>query len=536
MCGACHDTVQVIKDILECDGCLLDIIRAFLVGMCLFVEHWDVCYGLINDYIHEIMWGLYDGYINPTIICHRIDACSQPKLSYGNFTEFADNILHDKPEPVPLNRTNEAPVNFGHISDVHLDLIYKEGSLAECDEPLCCEEKFGNGTTPENTAGYWGHYACDIPPRTMHSGMQSLANKTLDFVLYTGDSPSHNIWNQSHTSQQDHIGAVSDALGDAFQGIPIYPVLGNHGCYPPNTYSFGNEDWLTSYLGDIWTKYLPQKSIDQIRVNGAYSVKHPGSNLKIIVPNTQACYYWNFYLIANNTDPGEQLDFLVNELKEAEENGESVYIAGHIPPGNLNCMTLWNERYNAIVDRYEGIIRGQFFGHTHWDHLVLSRTTYTNRPTSVQWIAPSMTTFSDNNPSYRVFQADPVSYEVLNYQQHRINLTDANLDTENPPDWFVAYDFLSEYNATSVAPEEVLRVMTEMQHDETSCTNYVRNKYTDPTNNPILSVDNYTCMQDTCDAIYTTREEQLNCSGAGKGAFLWIIELVAGRWTWADYD
>lgn len=44
-----------------------------------------------------------------------------------------------------------------------------------------------------------------------------------------------------------------------------------------------------------------------------------------------------------------------------------VYLIGHIPPkSNLND---WSMRFNAIVDRYSYIIRGQFYGHTHSDHV-----------------------------------------------------------------------------------------------------------------------------------------------------------------------
>jgi sphingomyelin phosphodiesterase len=44
-----------------------------------------------------------------------------------------------------------------------------------------------------------------------------------------------------------------------------------------------------------------------------------------------------------------------------------VYIIGHIPPNNN--MNSWALRYNAIVDRFSYNIRGQFYGHTHNDHI-----------------------------------------------------------------------------------------------------------------------------------------------------------------------
>lgn len=88
------------------------------------------------------------------------------------------------------------------------------------------------------------------------------------------------------------------------RGIPVYPVLGNHGCFPPNIYLFRNEAWLTDSVADLWSDWLPAKSIAQLRASGSYSVMHPDSNLRIIVLNTEACYYFNLALSVNVTDPG----------------------------------------------------------------------------------------------------------------------------------------------------------------------------------------------------------------------------------------
>jgi len=92
---------------------------------------------------------------------------------------------------------------------------------------------------------------------------------------------------------------VTDAINEEFshKGIPVYPVIGNHGCFPPNTYNFGHEAWLNDYLAEIWGQWLPAKSIEQLRETGSYSVMHPNSNLRIVVLNTEACYFLNFYLM-----------------------------------------------------------------------------------------------------------------------------------------------------------------------------------------------------------------------------------------------
>jgi sphingomyelin phosphodiesterase len=47
-------------------------------------------------------------------------------------------------------------------------LLYKEGTKATCDEPLCCREDVGKPKEGEKLAGYWGSATvCDLPERTL---------------------------------------------------------------------------------------------------------------------------------------------------------------------------------------------------------------------------------------------------------------------------------------------------------------------------------------------------------------------------------
>ena len=64
----------------------------------------------------------------------------------------------------------------------------------------------------------------------------------------------------------------------------------------------------------------------------------------------------------------------------------------------------WSRNYYRIVNRFENIIRAQFFGHTHFDHFEVF---YENlRPTSVAYISPSVTTFPHENSAFSVFTVD----------------------------------------------------------------------------------------------------------------------------------
>ena len=54
------------------------------------------------------------------------------------------------------------------MSDLHFDLMYKEGSKTVCDKPVCCREDSGEVGDDDEVSGYWGSLAsCNIPQRTM---------------------------------------------------------------------------------------------------------------------------------------------------------------------------------------------------------------------------------------------------------------------------------------------------------------------------------------------------------------------------------
>ena len=60
-------------------------------------------------------------------------------------------------------------------------------------------------------------------------------------------------------------------------------------------------------------------------------------------------YSW---LLVNSTDPGGQLQWLVEQLLDAEKVGDKVHLIGHIPPGSGDCLQVWSGLYYKIVTRY----------------------------------------------------------------------------------------------------------------------------------------------------------------------------------------
>lgn len=56
------------------------------------------------------------------------------------------------------------------------------------------------------------------------------------------------------------------------------------------------------------------------------------------------------WLLINSTDPAGQLEWLTEQLLQAERDGDKVHIIGHIYPAGYMKEFGWN--YHKIITRY----------------------------------------------------------------------------------------------------------------------------------------------------------------------------------------
>jgi len=204
------------------------------------------------------------------------------------------------------------------------------------------------------------------------------------------------------------------------------------------------------------------------------------------------------------------LEYVRDELYIAEENNQSVIIIGHIPPGD--CDPGWVGRYNALVDRFSYLIRGQFFGHTHVDEFEITRSYIDNAPIGVVFVDPSVTTRSYLNPSFRIFDFDTDTNIPTNYYQYRLNFTKWNSNITGPIEWDLAYDFLSEYNLPDLSPESYLKLANSFfEPDQANLETYILNKQsgygTYTKQNPSSVQHNY------CNVATAVSSEYFKCLG-----------------------
>lgn len=148
---------------------------------------------------------------------------------------------------------------------------------------------------------------------------------------------------------------------------------------------------LKHNLADSMNKYLTAEELKTLNSKGYYSKKISNLGLTVIALNSIVCDDTNFYLIANATDPSDQLKWLEKELISAESESSSVFIISHISPGISECSHTWSRIYRALASRFNRTIKGHFYGHTHNDQFVVLTNPITKQPIGSIFQAPSLT-------------------------------------------------------------------------------------------------------------------------------------------------
>lgn len=286
---------------------------------------------------------------------------------------------------------------------------------------------------------------CDIPLRTLDLFVETIVNEIKpDFILWTGDNPPHNPW----LSNGDEIYNITRVFVDLlykkynYSG-PVFPSLGNHEEYIAdqfNPYEGDREIEFLKTFADIFKIWLDDEAYQSFLNRGFYTSKYLNTNLRIISINSLVCDCLNFFIIKDPTDPGQQFSWMEGVLRQAEKDGEIVYVIGHIPPGDSTYLSQCSFRYNALVDRFSHIIRGNFYGHTHLDEFRLIPEYFNStKIAGIIYTAPSLTSYSFQHPSFRIYEVDSNTKLLVDFDQYRLNLTEANLTPDVKPKWKVAY-------------------------------------------------------------------------------------------------
>lgn len=494
-CLGCMGGVEVLKFLYQRNATGAEIISVarFICNKFADVTP-TICWAITSEFQDTFLYVLGELVFRPGELC---------ALLVSNCGKQINPFDSNWSLPLPPKPTSQRKAQSKHIdhfsdsvhqirilqlSDIHIDFSYKEGTEAQCELPLCCTSSTSVGRKkPIQPAGYWGSNSkCDIPYRTVENLFQHLnQSEKVDFAILSGDYMSHRDWEYEQKEHLNTITNLSNLINTYLPNTPIYWALGNHEAIPVNQYAphFAPQRfqprWMYEAILSADRKYLPSSADQSTLYRGSYSVLI-GSNLRLISLNTGYSETTNFFIYLNQTDPDGTLSWLIDELYKAEQEGQKAYIVAHIPPGS-DTFEGWARNYYAIVNRFEDTIAGQFFGHIHVNTFSVfyeNMNDPKSRPTSMLFSAPSVTTYWNLNPAYRIYVVDSHTAQLLDYETYFLNLTLLENSTgQIPPKWEFLYSAKKEYNLPDLSPPSWNDLIQRIQTDPSIAQKFLRNFY-----------------------------------------------------------
>ncbi|GAB6026449.1 hypothetical protein CHUAL_012647 [Chamberlinius hualienensis] len=476
-CYVCEMGVGIMRQFVYANK-TLDEVATTLGNVCnlLTITSDRVCHGFLNEFLPEILYVMQNIDYLDEEICgfllggHCIGRTYMDAFGWGVNLPQKDSM---EASPIVFRRKPYAnKLKVLHITDIHIDEEYVEGSIVDCGEPLCCREKKRGFGFAHHRAGKWGSTGrCDTPPHTVDSMLEYLkANHEFDYIMWTGDVPPHDIWQQSRDNNLIMTKHFNQKLKSYFPDTPIFPSVGNHESHPANSFPSPNTqgpfqiDYLYHFLNNSWNNFFQGNISDTVIRGGFYShLVRPG--LRIISLNTNYCHNKNWWMLLDSKDPAGELDWLVAELEQAERNGEKVHIIGHIPPGSVDCLYVWSENFNNIISRFQDTVAAQFYGHTHMDEFEVFYDKHDQSlPINVAYIGPSVSPYDGVNPAFKIYYIDGdyegSPREVLDYETYYLNLDEANAN--DMPIWDILYSAKDAFALRSLHASEWDRLVTKM--------------------------------------------------------------------------
>ncbi|KAF3939204.1 Endopolyphosphatase [Dactylella cylindrospora] len=470
-CVGCQALTTALKGVAHLgDSIFVSVFTSICSGLNIADD--DVCAGLVGTegpIIAKALRSMSIGSRTNKVVCASLfGLCESPDVLPYPLAIPAP--ASNKQTPPPTTATK--PLKFVHISDTHIDRLYKNGTNWDCGKPICCRPftPADDVGQTQNPAGPFGHAGCDTPVSLEQSLYQAIKEKApdADFMIFTGDLIDAALWLQS---QAGTIAGMKDMYGQiSSSGISakVYGVIGNHDTAPVNLFplkepeaKYGSAIPFYNQMSADLEKWVGATAAKSIKDNaGCYSIVHPGTNLKVISISTNFWYSLNLWLYDENgmnnaRDPGNVFKWLTNELQAAETAGQSAFIIGHMPPGIVDALPDYSNYFNKITTRYSSTIKGMFFGHTHTNEFEITYGNPKARTFSNALITSYVTscvTPRAANPVFRVYTVDPTSYQVLDYDHYYTSIADIAYGSTQKPVWNKLYSAKAAFGSLVSPP------------------------------------------------------------------------------------
>lgn len=145
-------------------------------------------------------------------------------------------------------------------------------------------------------------------------------------------------------------------------------------------------------------------------------------------------YKPNVLNFINTTNPDNSgiFSWMIQELQEAEDSNERVWIIGHVLSGwdGHNPLPNPTDLFYQIVDRYSPhVIADTFWGHNHEDQFMVyyaNNGSVQNAETALStgWVVPSVTPLTNMNSGFRIYEVDTGDFNVYEAYTFYSNVSD----------------------------------------------------------------------------------------------------------------
>ncbi|MHA7773502.1 metallophosphoesterase [Roseibium sp. M-1] len=423
------------------------------------------------------------------------------------------------------------------VTDIHFDPFSVPSIVPALDQ----SEISGWPQIFKDSGGGIASYGSDSTYTLMTSALETAAAQgmTYDYVLYTGDYLSHNF----NSDYDGNAGPnpkgvtsfaikttqyVSWLLGETFEHIPVYGVLGNEdsAC---GDYQLAPDSAFLEGVGEEWAKLSQQpQGFGAFHHQGFYKVTHPTVPDQDIIALSNV-YWAKRYSDACNSDGGDPgrdvMAWLDSQLSETQQAGRKAQILMHVPPGadaydtakhagsgscDSNIHLFWHEHYLkdflALMHKYAGTVDYTFSGHTHMDGFTIIDDA-SGAPLIANQITASVSPVFGNNPAFTVFLYDRTNGTVKDSATYYLtNLEGAA--SGDTPDWQLEYDYRSTYAVQDLSAASRASLAQTLQNDEP-----LRQRFSDlyAVQSPNKQIDAANWQAFTCALDAASRDEYKTC-------------------------
>ncbi len=374
------------------------------------------------------------------------------------------------------------------VSDIHFDPFLDPGKAVRlAAEPVSEWNAILAAPASADAAARWAKVEQACPTRgadtsfvLYRSSLHAISAQASDakFAIVGGDLIAHSfdckfaaVFPKAAPADykafvQKSIAYVLAELRATLPGVPVYAALGNNdsdcGDYRLDARSTFLKESAEDFAADLHGAERAQTR-KTFSAGGYYSVNLPAPlrNARLLVLD-DLFMSERYETCGGKTDAAPaaaQITWLKQQLDEAREKKEKVWVMAHIPPGVDSYSTakkwmalcsggkpkmfLSSEALPETLARYGDVVELAIFAHTHMDEVRLltpAKADAVKEPVAVKLVA-SISPIDGNNPSFTVATVDPATAILTDYRVIAAS-NQTGIDTK----WSEEYDFAKAYH------------------------------------------------------------------------------------------